>query len=425
MSVFFRTSADLRQHLDRLGLFHIDMGLQRMHRALTSLHLVRPPYITVQVLGTNGKGSTATFLASLAQAHGCRTGLYTSPHFVSPAERIRMGAPFQRSLSPYPLEQWVDAANDVMVAAPDLTYFEFCTVLALEIFRRQRVRIAVLEAGLGGRHDATTAVVADALCYAPIAMDHADVLGSSLQAIAADKAAAIRSQAPVFSTAQFPAAAAALAAAASHQRAPLAIARPVSASLSLGIDGPHQYANAGLALAAWRSVAPLLNKPVNDSQAQIEGLRRAHLPGRFQHVPPTADHPPLLLDGAHNPHGMATLLSALRATHIHPAAAVYACLRDKDWQPTLRLLCHALVKVPLLLVPLHNARAAPVDDVARVCARIPGVQYTPLSNPNALSMLLSFAHDLPGVALDRPLLVTGSLYLLGEFFALYPRYMTE
>ena len=168
MNTTFSTPADIQRHLDSLGLFHMDMGLGRMRRALAALDLARPPFVVAQVLGTNGKGSTSAFLASLALAHGCRVGLYTSPHFVSPTERIRIGGPEQPICAPWPAENWVEPANQVMAVAPELTYFEFLTVLALLGFAREGVELAVLEAGLGGRHDATTAVAADLLCYAPI-----------------------------------------------------------------------------------------------------------------------------------------------------------------------------------------------------------------------------------------------------------------
>ena len=137
-----------------------------------------------------------------------------------------------------------------MAAAPDLTYFEFLTVLALLGFARKGVELAVLEAGLGGKHDATTAVAADLMCYAPIALDHKDILGPTLADIAADKAAAIRSAAPVCSVAQFPEAAKILERAARSHNAPFIRACPVSADTRLGLSGPHQRANAGLALTA-------------------------------------------------------------------------------------------------------------------------------------------------------------------------------
>ena len=90
MSQHFNNFTQIERHLDSLGLFHMDMGLDRMRRALSALGLARPPFVTVQILGTNGKGSTSAFLSSLCAAHGLRTGLYTSPHFISLTERIRV-----------------------------------------------------------------------------------------------------------------------------------------------------------------------------------------------------------------------------------------------------------------------------------------------------------------------------------------------
>ncbi|WP_297671119.1 bifunctional folylpolyglutamate synthase/ dihydrofolate synthase [uncultured Desulfovibrio sp.] len=425
MSDFFRSPADILRHLDELGLFHVDMGLARMRRALAALGLTRPPFVTAQVLGTNGKGSTAAFLAALAQAHGCRTGLYTSPHFVSPAERIRIGGAGASACIPWPAERWVEAANAVMAAAPDLTYFEFLTVLALLVFRQEHVQLAVLEAGLGGRYDATSAVAADLMCYAPIAMDHRNVLGPTLAAIAADKAAAVRGPAPVCTAAQFPAAAAALAAAARAQGASLVTAAPVAADAPLGLNGPHQRGNAGLALAAWRALAPLLGKNPDDANAQALGLRRAFMPGRLQRVPGTAQHPPLLLDGAHNAHGMQALATALRAEGLRPAGAVYSCLNDKDWQPPARMLRHVLGAAPLFVVTLRNPRAARAEDIAAVCNSRPPATATALpEGDDALARALAATRGLPGVGPERPVLLTGSLYLLAEFFERYPQYLS-
>ena len=414
----FSSAADVVRHLDGLGLFHMDLGLKRMHRALKALHLTRPPFVTAQVLGTNGKGSTAAFLASLGMAHGCRVGLYTSPHFVHPAERIRIDG------RPWPEDAWAAPANAVMEVAPDLTYFEFLTVLALLAFAEARVDLAILEAGLGGRYDATTAVAADVLCYTPIAMDHKAVLGPTLTAIATDKAAAVRGSAPVCTAPQFPAAARALAAAAKAHSAPLTKAAPVAPDRPLGLAGPHQRTNAGLALTAWQSLAPLLGKNLQDVTAQAHGLATAFLPGRLQSVPGGDGLPPLLLDGAHNPHGMAALVAALRNADLHPAGAVFSCLGDKDWQPALHLLKDCLGNAPLFIPTLRNERAAPAAVIAAAANSCgPATAQALPDGPEALSQALSRAAALPEVGPRRPVLLAGSLYLLAEFYALRPQWL--
>lgn len=421
----FRNFQDIQSHLDALGMFHIDLGLDRMRRALAALGLERPPFVVVQVLGTNGKGSTSTFLAGLCAAHGCRVGLYTSPHFVSPEERIRVDG------RPVPGNAWPEPANDVMRAArgDGLTYFEFLTVLALLVFREARVDVAIMEAGLGGRSDATTAVPADLLCYTPIALDHAAVLGPALEDIARDKAAAIRSRAPVCTAPQFPVAREALVAAARAQGAVLAPAAPLSEEWlpRLGLAGEHQLCNAGLALAAWQRLAPLLGRRANDARAQALGLANAFLPGRLQLVQRAAGHPALLLDGAHNPHGMQALLRALPSPGQTtcrplplPRAIIFSCLGDKDWHPSATMLTRRFPQTPVFIPALENPRAGDPHEIAALCnVHSPGMAKA-LTGPDALAQALEAAAGVCG-ADDGVALMTGSLYLLAEFFARHPQ----
>ena len=423
MSAMFHNFREILTHLDSLGLFHMDMRLGRMRRALSALGLTRPPFTVVQILGTNGKGSTAAFLASLCAAHGCKTGLYTSPHFVSPEERIRVNG------QALPGESWTARANALMAEAPPpggLTYFEFLTALALLLFREHGVDVAVLEAGLGGRHDATTALDADLLCYTPIALDHRDILGPTLAAIASDKAAAVRGPAPLCTAPQFPAAARCLEEAARARHAPLhqAEALPAAWLPRLGLAGPHQLVNAGLALAAWRQLAPLLGRRADDAAAQTRGLTRAFLAGRLQRVPAAKEYPPLLLDGAHNPHGMRALLRSLdyleQSSGVRPAGAVFSCLGDKDWRTSALMLKRRLGAAPLFIPALDNPRAADIHNVAAACDSLPPATARPLEGPNALPRALAAARRVKGASPERPILLTGSLYLLAEFFTLFP-----
>lgn len=419
----FSSCSDILHHLDGRGFFHMDLSLHRMEAALRELGLTRPPFQVVQVLGTNGKGSVSTFLASLAQAHGLKVGLYTSPHFVLPDERLRIDG------QPLPCASWVDAANEVVRCGPELTYFEFLTVLAVVLFARAGVSLAVMEAGLGGRYDATTALAADALAYVPIAMDHASILGPTLRHIAADKAAAIRSPAPVFSALQFPVAAGELRAAAERQGAPLTEVAPLDKGLPLGLSGEHQRSNAALALAVWRFMAPRLGLSPDDGAAQARGLAEAFIPGRLQWVegvclPGEEDVslPPLLLDGAHNTHGMLALVRHLRERGLHPRAVLYSCLGDKEWQSAASLLHGQTGDAPVFVPGLHNERAADAREVAHLFnAQRPGSARVTESVLEALR-LAATSPVPPGVAAAcSPVLVCGSLYLLSELYAVLPR----
>ncbi|WP_300719217.1 cyanophycin synthetase [uncultured Desulfovibrio sp.] len=406
----FTTIDQVREHLDGLGFFHMDLSLGRMETALARLGLTRPPFVVAQIVGTNGKGSTAAFLDSLSRAHGCRTGLYTSPHFLSPCERIRIDG------VPLPEDQWPALATEVHAAQPELTYFEFLTVLAVLAFARRGVQLAVMEAGLGGAHDATTALAADLTCFAPVAMDHAAVLGPTLRNIAADKCGAIRPHVPVVSAPQFPAAADVLQRRADRLAAPLHVVAPLPGNMPLGLAGPHQRINAAVALHAWQALTPRLHlRPRADAVAR--GLARAFVPGRLQSVPATGGHPPLLLDGAHNAHGMAALLAHLRQAGLRPRAAIYSCLGDKDWHPALMLLKRALGAAPLFIPALHNERAADAAQVTAAANAVPPAGAILLPDVRAA---LEAARDLPGDA-GAPVIISGSLYLLAEFYALYPQ----
>lgn len=427
----FRSFQGVRAHLDALGMFHMELGLGRMRRVLAALDLERPPFKVVQVLGTNGKGSTSAFLESLCAAHGCRTGLYTSPHFVSPKERIRVdGRAVLGKL-------WAAPANRILAAAAgdSLTYFEFLTVLALLLFREAKVDVAIMEAGLGGRNDATTAMAADMLCFTPIAMDHAAVLGPTLAHIARDKAAAIRTDAPVCTARQFPLAEKVLMTAACEQGAELATASPLS-DLSLpriGLRGEHQKGNAGLALTAWQRLAPRLGKRADDAEAQARGLARAFLPGRLQRIPAADDHPALLLDGAHNPHGMQALLRAFAAGDEQapralpaPVAIIFSCLGDKDWRTSAAMLRRRFPQIPVFVPALENPRAAEPCEVAAFLAALSEAPAKPLTGPDALEQALTAAGSAcarTGAPKGAVTLVTGSLYLLAEIFGRYPRYL--
>lgn len=181
----FKSFHDIEEHLNQLGLFHMDMGLSRVQDALEALGCTFNCPV-VQVVGTNGKGSTVTFLHSLAEAHGLKVGVFTSPHFLSPVERIRLG---KRVL---PEAAWPCLANRVHAAAPELTYFEFLTVLAALAYQDACPNLIILEAGLGGHYDATTALPANLVCFTPIALDHQGILGPDIASIAADKAMALR-----------------------------------------------------------------------------------------------------------------------------------------------------------------------------------------------------------------------------------------
>ncbi|MDR1857538.1 MAG: bifunctional folylpolyglutamate synthase/ dihydrofolate synthase [Desulfovibrio sp.] len=413
--------ANVFAKLKSRGMFHMDLTLDRMRSALHSFDLERPSCVTVQILGTNGKGSTAAFLERLCRRHGLRTGCYASPHFLSPAERIRIDG--------IPVSPRLMAAQAPILdcVAEDLTYFEWLTCCCLLIFREKRVDVAILEAGLGGRNDATTAVEADLTCFTPIAMDHLDVLGGTLADIASDKADAIRHRVPALSAQQSPVPLKILEDAAARNRTSLECIEPLPGTMPLGLQGGHQRQNASLALAAWRALARSMNlRPNRDLEA--DALAATILPGRLQSIPGDAETPRILLDGAHNPHGAKALVAHLAEACITPSHIVYACLADKDWRGCLAQLAEAMPGIPVLVPGLSCERGADPEEVAGFrrslgYGHMQGMAETAPNVATALTRILSETGPSQGSGDRRPVLVTGSLYLLSEVYALHPDWL--
>lgn len=405
---------DIRARLDALGMFHMDLTPDRMKRGLRALGLVRPPFAIAQIVGTNGKGSTASMLASLAEAHGVKTGLFTSPHMLSPRERILINGEM------LPEANWNAFVGRALAAEAEATYFECLCLAATLAFAELGVELAVMEAGLGGRHDATTALPADLVCFTPIDRDHTNVLGDSLHAVASDKAAAVRKNASALTAGQKPEALDCLARACRRLDVPLLHAADLCAlpqRLVMRLRGPHQLENARNALAAWLETARRLGRPVRE-EAVRRGLENACIPGRLQAIAPNGTYPHLLLDGAHNAHALIALRGALADLRITPAAVIFSCLQDKEPETAAPLVRDLAPDAPLLVPPIaDNPRAAPPAALAALLG--PSARTAP-SLAAALADVAS-AQTTP----SSPVLICGSLYLLAEFFRLFPTHLTR
>lgn len=419
------TYEDFVARLEELGLFHMDLSLDRM--AAFVERAGQPGFPVLHVVGTNGKGSTATVLAELLSAHGLRVGLFLSPHFVSVRERVLVDGAM------LPEDTWARLGARVFELSEGLglTYFEVLTALALLAFQEAGCGVAVMEAGLGGRFDATNVLNPALTVFTPIGMDHMNVLGDTLEKIAEDKAGAMRPGGAALSAPQEPAAWAVLEARAAalgaelvpatevlrysrrsgrvepgaHARYARAVRHIDGAWLALA--GAHQEQNARTALAAFHVLAARLRLPVS-ADACRTALGRAFIPGRMQLVADAPGVPPLLiLDGGHNAHGLAALKRSLEDEGIRPAAVVVGCLRDKPLDDMLPLVRAIAGEAPAYAVGIAS------------CARALG--------PGELAMLLGCG-SAPDVhwALGRlkdargPVLVCGSLYLLGEFYTQHP-----
>lgn len=387
-------------YLDTLEPLGMRFGLERVERALAALGRPDRAFPILQVGGTNGKGSTCAMAAAGLRAAGHRTGLYVSPHLVRFNERIQVdGRPID------------DAALDALTAeirracpwheagAPEdrLTYFEFATLLGFLHFARARVDVAVVEVGLGGRLDATSAATPRVTAVARIGLDHVQLLGDTVEAIAREKAGIFKPGVPAVVHASQPAGALeALRAEAARRGAPFHVADAAWEG-PIGLAGGHQRGNAALAAAALRRL-DAAGVPVPEA-AVAEGIATARWPGRLETIGG------ILLDGAHNPDGAAALAAALRA--LHPGRAVelvFGVLADKDHRGMIEALGPAVRRFHL--VAPDSPRARPPADYLELAAR-----HAPAHAHATAEEAIACAREAAG---DGALVcVAGSLYLVG------------
>jgi len=397
---------DVHRYLEALSPLSMRFGLERVERALAALGHPERAAPALHVAGTNGKGSTCAMAAAALRAAGLRTGLYTSPHLVAFNERIQVdGVPVDDAALAAAVGAVRAACPWHEAGAPEerLTYFEVATLAAFVHFAAARVSVMVVEVGLGGRLDATNALRPAVTAVARIGLDHTRLLGGTLAEVAREKAGIFKPGVPaVLHAVQPPSVLEELRAEADRRGAPVEVAQAAWVG-PLALLGPHQRGNAALAAAALQALGRA-GVPV-DERAVAAGLAAARWPGRLERV---GD---VLLDGAHNPDGAAALAAALAALHPgRPAELVFGVLEDKDHAGMLAALAPAARGIHL--VAPASARARPPAEVA------------------AQARTLGLAADLHGgvgealacararAAGAAPVVVAGSLYLVGEARAL-------
>jgi len=405
------------------------LGLRNTEQLLDKLGNPQQSYRSVQIAGTNGKGSTAVVLDSICRAAGVRTGLFTSPHLVSITERIVIGG---REISQNDFARY---ATTVRVAADDLvaqgelealpTFFEHVTAIALLAFREAGVRLAILETGLGGRLDATTVAEADIVAITPLALDHQEYLGETLAEIASEKAAIIRPGTTTILAPQPPQALevilqrckkmgvepilvheqqAAIQGATSDGRFRVTFETSTGRyeNVQLGLRGRHQILNSAVAL----QLAESLRDRLNISEAAIiNGIESAKHTGRLELLSGT---PSLLLDGAHNPSGALALRRYLEEFVTSPITLVFGAMKDKKLEAIAAIL-FPLARQLILTRP-DNPRSADVDELVRLAEKFVAREKT--NATSSVAAAFDKANEITPVS--GLICVTGSLYLLGE-----------
>jgi len=357
----------------------------------------------VLVAGTKGKGSTAAFLASILHAGRVRAGLFTSPHLQTYRERIRIDG---RMIGGRDLARAIDDLRPLVArlrrshpAAGEPTTFELTLLLAMRAFRNEGCAVAVIEAGLGGRLDATNALDQDVSIITPISYDHTAILGRTLPAIAAEKAGIARRGRPLLTAMQRPAALAELRRVGRAAGAQLRVIRPLGARPAISLTGDHQRQNAALAVAAARELGV-------DDAAITRGLRGATWPARFERV---RGRPPIVLDGAHNGASAEALAKTLRRERRgRRVVLVVGVNRDKDARAVLRPL--ARVSSAIVVTRSASPRAAQPADVAHIAAA--RAARRPITAVEPVAAAIATARRQAGAG--GLVCVTGSLALAGD-----------
>lgn len=432
--------------LDNLQFFKIKLGLESMRMFLQELGSPEQELKFVHVAGTNGKGSVAVTLLTLLAKAGYSVGLYTSPHLSSVRERFRINDEYISE------EEFADEGSRIhaILADRQITYFEFTTALAMLWFARRKVDLVILEVGLGGRLDATNVITPLVSVITNVSMDHEMYLGNTLAAIAGEKAGIIKKGIPVVSgvgigeTGDERTVLSVVERFCQERSAPLFLhgrdffvepaedgswnywamkrkgccqLREKIAGLKSNLKGKYQMINTGLALATLEFLH-LSGFSVDDSQIR-SGLLEVSWPGRLElfclskadgtRVDCAAeDSLHYLLDGAHNPAGVASLQEALENDfQYNRLILVWAAMSDKDFRVVLPQIGR-LARV-IIFTRLEYERSAQPEQLLHL---LPAAMQDRVICENSLDAALAKASELAGS--NDLICIAGSLYLIGE-----------
>lgn len=374
-------------------MFGIKLGLDGTRHLLKET-LAYPAYgvTVIHIAGTNGKGSTSAMIDSIARACGQRCGLFTSPHLIDYRERIKVSG---QEISEEACAAMLTELRDICSRMnPHPTFFEITLVLAMRWFRKSNCEVIVLETGMGGRLDATTAVPADVCVITPIGLDHMQWLGDTLEEIAAEKAGIFVTGKPIISSPQTNSVRFILEKQAGEIRAPIEFIDQPLLGYSMALVGEHQKWNAALAVSALYRAGFALN-----TDSVRYGLAQVDWPGRFEMI-----RPGIVLDGAHNPHSANVLAATWQ--EIYPnrkAALVFSAVAGKDIHGILEILSPLASQI--FFCPVDTPRAVPPAEIAT---------YLPNNAPPHAIFPDFKSAFTAATSVGDSVLVAGSLFLVGE-----------
>ena len=387
-----------------LELFGMDFGTERMERLLGEVGDPQGSFRTVHVVGSNGKSSTTRLVDAILRAHGIRSGAYLSPHLSSWTERVLVaGEPVPEQVFAASVAEVAKAAVrvDADEAFGPVTQFEALTAAAFLALASERVETAVVEAGLGGRLDATNVIGSPVTICTSVGLEHTRWLGETVAEIAAEKLDVVAPGSVLVVPSDLDPEAMGVAIAVTQERSARLVVAPASSPLAPAGTPPYLGHNLALALAASHEMLGAIDEAAVTEALGAGALR---IPGRFETV---AERPLTILDGAHNPDGMAALAAAIRGAQCpRPVVACVAILDDKDREAMLRAISD--LSDMLVVTGCSHPRSVPPGDLVEVAAGF-GAQAREVAEPHSA---LAAARELAGE--EGTVVATGSLYLIAD-----------
>jgi dihydrofolate synthase / folylpolyglutamate synthase len=385
-----------------LELFGMRFGLDRMHKLMTVLGMPQRRFASIHVVGTNGKSSTTRMTAAILERHGLRTGIYTSPHLHGFPERIEIGGqPLSESQFADAVARAAHAAelvNRTLPEGDEVTQFEALTAAAFHALAAAGVEVAVVEAGLGGRYDATNVIPSKVQVLTSVGLDHTRWLGDTIAEIASEKLAVVRDHGTLVIPPDLAPEALPVASRVAEEKHARIVVAQRDLGITLAARGAFQRRNFALAAA---TAEAFLERPLERAAVEQAG-GAVMVAGRMEVV---GEDPLVILDGAHNGAGMAALADALPEVIGERAlTVVVSILDDKDARAMLGALLPQAENV--VFTRTSNPRALPPGTLAHLAER-PDAEV--VGNPKAA---LERAKQLAGTA--GAVLATGSIYLIAD-----------
>lgn len=398
--------------LGKLRLSGTKLGLEPTRHLAARLGNPQDGLHFIHVAGTNGKGSLCAMLENIYRAAGYRTGLFTSPHLLDFRERIQVNR------RPIPADSLLRLVRQLQKAiaksdnARPPTFFEAATILALLHFHQTQCDLVLWETGMGGRLDATNIVTPQLSILTNVALDHQRWLGNTIPEIAREKVGIIKPNIPSLSASTHPAAEQVIRNQAAkmqsqHRHLTQKTIQQLTNGLKIALPGQHQRANAALALSAIQILQTQFPIP---PQTQKQGLETVLWPGRIQTL--QQNHQTIILDGAHNETSIAALCAWLRKQWPNtPKAILLGMLQDKRTKHCLKPL--AAISNQFYLAPVKSARSLPPSLLAAQLAQTSG-------NHTKTATFQTLKNAITAASKDQAplLIICGSLYLVGEAFAI-------